>query len=162
MFRSFALTLAGFATLGLSACSTTPNPEKVCTAEWISKRSDKAMTSIERKAKPALNKLSKAAQKWARGEKPNGFQLMSLNSSVKSLTNELENGRGMKDLKMLGRTCNDPQIVSKAMTNLMRDNGLSEQMISFVEGLPRFREIIETDLAPVTPTAKSPYMRESS
>lgn len=161
MFRPFALIAASLAILGLSACATTPDPAKVCTAEWISKRSDKAMTSIERKAKPALSKLSKAAKKWSKGEKPNGFQLMSLNSSVKNLTRELENGRGMKDLKTLGRTCNDPQIVSRAMTNLMRDNGLSEQMINFVEALPRFKEIIETDFGPVTPTAKSPYMRES-
>lgn len=140
------LTVTSLAIAGLSACATTANPEKVCTAEWIGKRSDKAVSRIERKAKPALRKLSKAADSWARGDKPNGFQLMSLNSSVKSLTKELESGQAMKDLKTLSRTCNDPKIVTKAMTNLMRDNGLSEQMINFVENLPRYKDLIEKEL----------------
>ncbi len=144
--------LASLSLVGLSACATTANPEKVCTADWIGKRSDKAMSSIQRKAKPALSKLGKAAESWASGKKPNAIQLWSLQGSVKSLTRELESGRGMRDLKTLARTCNNPKIVTGAMSNLMRDNGLSQQMIDFVERLPRYKELIETGITrpPVT------------
>lgn len=144
MKRLLTACLATLAIAGLSACATTANPEKVCTADWIGKRSDKAMSNIQRKAKPALSKLGKAAESWAKGKKPNAIQLWSLQGSISSLTRELESGRGMRDLKTLASTCNDPKIVTGAMTNMMRDNGLSQQMIDFVERLPKYKELIET------------------
>lgn len=132
----------------LSACATTPDPAKVCTADWISARSDKAVSRIESKTKPALRNLSKAAESWAQGEQPGPFQLMALNSSVKSLTRELETGQGMRDLKTVARTCNDPDIIKTAMSNVMRDNGLSQQMINFVEGLALYRSLTTLETAP--------------
>ena len=146
--RIIALSLLAVA--GLSACASTPDPAKVCTAEWIGERSDKAVSRIERKAKPALSKLGKAAQSYAAGKKPNFVQMISLNNSVKSLTKEFESGRGIKDLKTLANTCNDPKIVTNAMTNLMRENGFSQWMINMVENLPRYRDLILKDL-PQTP-----------
>lgn len=136
------------AVLSLSGCASTPNPEKICTANWIGERSTKAMSRIESKAKPALKKLSKAAESWARGKKPNAIQLWSLQGSVKSLTKELESGKGMRDLKTLSQTCNDPKILTGAMTKMMRENGLSQQMIDFVERLPKYKSLIETQLKP--------------
>ncbi len=146
--RIIALSLLAVA--GLSACASTPDPAKVCTAEWIGERSDKAVSRIERKAKPALRKLGKAAQSYAAGKKPNFVQMISLNNSVNSLTKEFESGRGIKDLKTLANTCNDPKIVTNAMTNLMRENGFSQWMINMVENLPRYRDLILKDL-PQTP-----------
>jgi len=105
------------------------------------------MGNIERKAKPALRKLGKAAESWAAGKKPGPLQLWSLQGSVNSLTKELQSGRGMRDLKTLAKTCNDPKIVTSAMTNMMRDNGLSQGMIDFVERLPQYRDIILKDLS---------------
>jgi len=147
MPRFFIITALSASILALSACATTANPEKVCTADWVSKRSDKAMSNIERKAKPALRKLGKAAQSWASGKKPGPIQLWSLQGSVNSLTKELETGRGMRDLKTLAKTCNNPEIVTKAMTNMMRDNGLSQGMIDFVERLPQYKELILKDIS---------------
>ncbi|WP_371397370.1 hypothetical protein [Fretibacter rubidus] len=143
--RLSSIITGGFFAVIVTACATTPDPEKVCTADWISKRSDKAISRIESRAKPALRNLSKAAESWAQGKQPGPFQLMSLNSSVKSLTRELETGQGMRDLKMLSSTCNDPDIIKKAMTNVMRKNGLSERMINFVEDLPMYERLTTTD-----------------
>ena len=147
MARLFIIAAISASVLALSACATTANPEKVCTADWIDKRSNKAMGNIERKAKPALRKLGKAAESWAAGKKPGPLQLWSLQGSVNSLTKELQSGRGMRDLKTLAKTCNDPKIVTSAMTNMMRDNGLSQGMIDFVERLPQYRDIILKDLS---------------
>lgn len=139
------LAIAIFSTVMMTSCATTPDPAKVCTADWISVRSTKAVDRIERKAKPALRNLSKAAESWASGKTPGPFQMMALSSSVKSLTKELETGRGMRDLKTLAKTCNDPGLIKSAMTNVMRDNGLSEQMISFVEDLPIYERLTAPD-----------------
>ena len=149
------IAISALIVTGLSACATTPDPAKVCTAEWISERSDKAMSSIERKAKPALSKLGKAAQKYSEGKKPNIVQMFSLNNSINSLTKEFESGRGIKDLKTLANTCNDPKIVTSAMSNLMRENGLSQWMINMVENLPQYRNLILQGLpqTPVEPVA---------
>lgn len=144
------IVVTGLSGLVLSGCATTPDPAKVCTADWISARSTKAVDRIEARAKPALRNLSKAAQSWAKGKQPGPFQMMALSSSVKSLTKELETGRGMRDLKTLASTCNDPDIIKTAMTNVMRDNGLSEQMINFVEGLPLYDKLTAPD-APIAP-----------
>lgn len=150
--------ITSFAVIGLSSCASTPDPEKICTAEWIGKRSDRAISRIESRAKPALTKLGKAAQKWARGDKPNAFQLLSLNSSVNSLTRELESGQALKDLKTVSTTCNDPKIVTQALTKVMRDNGLNEQMINFIQTLPKYKSLIEQNLTtgPVTQYKASP------
>lgn len=150
-----AIAISALVITGLSACASTPDPEKICTAEWIGARSDKAVSSIERKAKPALSKLGKAAQSYAAGKKPNIVQMFSLNNSIKSLTKELESGRGIRDLKTVANTCNDPTIVTSAMTNLMRENGLSQWMIEMVENLPQYRELILKGLSqtPVQPVA---------
>ena len=139
------IVLLALSTAALSACATTPDPAKICTSEWIGERSEKAMSRIETKAKPALRNLSKAAQAWAKGKQPGPFQMLALNSSVKSLVKELETGRGMRDLKTVSRTCNDPDIIKKTMGNLMRKNGLSERMINFVEGLPLYDTLTAPD-----------------
>ncbi len=147
MPRIIIIAAISASVLALSACATTANPEKVCTADWIGKRSDKAMNNIERKAKPALRKLGKAAESWAAGKKPGPLQLWSLQGSVNSLTKELESGRGMRDLKTLAKTCNDPKIVTSAMTQMMRENGLSQGMIDFVERLPQYKDLILKDIS---------------
>jgi len=151
MPRLYLITAVTASILALSACATTANPEKVCTADWIGKRSDKAMNNIERKAKPALRKLGKAAESWAAGKKPGPLQLWSLQGSVNSLTRELETGRGMRDLKTLAQTCNDPKIVTSAMTQMMRENGLSQGMIDFVERLPQYKDLILKDISNMRP-----------
>lgn len=132
----------------ISGCATAPDPAKVCTSDWIGARSDKAVSRIESKAKPALRNLSKAAESWAKGKQPGPFQLLALRSSVNSLTKELQTGQGMRDLKTLANTCNDPDIIKTAMTNVMRKNGLSEKMINFVQGLPMYKELTAPDVKP--------------
>ena len=68
---------------------------------------------------------------------------------MESAGRELESGRGIRDLKTLANTCNDPNIVTGAMTNLMRENGLSQWMIDMIEDLPRYRDLILKDLPQV-------------
>ncbi len=139
-FRKVSLALA---ILALQACASTPDPAKVCTSEWISTRADKAISQIESRTKSSMKTLVRAAESWAEGRKPGPFQLLALSSSMKNLEKELLSGSGMRDLKTLASTCNDPQIISKAMTGFMRDQGLPENLIAFIEGFDRYKNLIK-------------------
>ncbi len=142
-------TLLSIAILSISVtgCTTTPDPAKVCTSEWIGKRSDKAISRIESKAGRSLRSLQKAGTSWAKGKTPNPFQLLMLSNSLKSLEKELKNGRGIKDLKTLSATCNDPKIISDAMGGFLRKQGLSDNIINFIEGMGIYQELIKPDPA---------------
>jgi len=142
-----SLTLAA----SVSGCATTPDPEVVCTSEWISKRSDKALDRIESKTGRSIKALSKAAESWMRGKKPNFIQMLSLQSSLKGLEKELKHGRGMKDLKTIASTCNNPKIISDAMGGFLRRQDLPENMINFIEGFPLYQQLI----APNSETLKT-------
>ena len=132
-------------TLSLAACASTPDPAKVCTSEWIGERSDKAISKISSKSASSLKALKKASESWVKGKDPSFFTMLALNNATKSLKNELTNGQGIKDLRTLSKTCNDPKLISDAMGNFMRDQGLSERMIGFIEKLEVYQKAIDPD-----------------
>jgi len=132
-------------TLALTGCATAPDPAKVCTSEWIGERSDKAISRIQSKAGSSLKSLRKAGESWSKGNKPNFIQMALLSRSLKGLENELKNGRGMRDLKTVAATCNDPKIISDAMGSFMRKQGLPDNIINFIEGMGLYQELIKPD-----------------
>ena len=132
-------------TLALTGCATAPDPAKVCTSEWIGERSDKAISRIQSKASRSLKSLRKAGESWSKGNKPNFIQMALLSRSLKGLENELKNGRGMRDLKTVAATCNDPKIISDAMGSFMRKQGLPDNIINFIEGMGLYQELIKPD-----------------
>lgn len=141
------LTLSTFVLTTILAvgCATTPNPEKVCTSEWIGKRADKAVGRIESRTQSSMKTLSKAAESWSQGKQPGLFQMMALNNALKSLEKELKSGTGIRDLKMLSKTCNDPTLVTKAMNGFMRNQGLPTNLIEFIEGLDVYQDLLRQD-----------------
>ena len=132
----------------LSACATTPDPAKVCTAEWIKPRAERAVDRIADKTKPAIRSLRKVGESWAKGKDPSVFRMMSMQSSVKKLLNELEDGRGINDLRTLANTCDDPKIVTTAMSDFLRDQGLSDKIIGFIEGMGLYERALDSAVSP--------------
>ena len=139
----FILALSIFVT----GCATAPDPAKVCTAEWIGERSDKAIDRVQSKAGSSLKSLQKAGESWVKGKTPNLIQMALLSRSLKGLENELKNGRGIKDLKTLSATCNDPKIISDAMGGFLRKQGLPDNIINFIEGMGIYQELIKPNPA---------------
>ncbi len=146
IFKSIALITA--ACLVLSACATTPDPAKICTADWISTRSDKAISRIETRSKSSFKSLKRIGESWAKGKTASPLQLLALSRSMKRLKKELTSGQGVKDLRTLSNTCHDPEIISTAMHNLLERQGLSNKFITFIEQSPIFERIIEDIAAP--------------
>jgi len=146
-----ALLSIAILSTSIAGCATAPDPAKVCTSEWIGKRSDKAISRIESKAGRSLKSLQKAGKSWSQGKTPNPFQLLLLSNSLKGLEKELKNGQGIRDLKTLSATCNDPKIISDAMGGFLRKQGLPDNIINFIEGMGLYQEIIKPDPAVLNP-----------
>jgi len=140
-----AILVTALLSASLSGCATAPDPAKVCTSEWIGERSAKAISSIESKAGRSLKSLRKAGESWSQGKKPNPLQLWALSNSLKGLEKELKSGKGIRDLKTLSATCNDPKIISDAMGGFLRKQGLPDNIINFIEGMGLYQELIKPD-----------------
>lgn len=149
-FYSFSLAVPMMASMIISGCTTTYDPAEVCTAEWIKPRAERAISDIESETRSAFKTLKKSGKSFSNGKTPGPFQLIAISSAVSKLTNELKNGRGIKDLRILRNTCNDPDIISDALTDLMRDQGLPDNMIGFIQNLDLYQDIL-TEGATATP-----------
>jgi len=138
-----SLPIACTAMLFVSACASTPDPAEICSAEWIAPRTERAVTRIEKRAKSSIKALSNASESWAQGKTPGPFQMFALSNAFKKLEKELTQGQGIKDLKTVSRTCNDPDIISDALSDVMRRQGVSDQFIDFVAGNPIYQNILD-------------------
>lgn len=145
MRNGFILMALPFVMMGsfISGCATAPDPAEVCTAEWITPRTASAVDDITKSSSSALKALKRVGETYAAGKTPGPLQLLSLSSSMKSLERQVKNGRGIRDLKTLASTCNDPAIVTDTLTGFMRDQGLPDNMINFVTQLPVYQSIID-------------------
>lgn len=132
----------------LGACASTPDPAEVCTSEWIGARSDKAISSIEDRAKSSMKTLRKASETLAKGKTPGLLQQLALFNALNGMKKELTRGQGIKDLKTVAKTCNDPTIVKDAMRGMMQRQGVSESVITKVENNPIYQGLISTITEP--------------
>jgi hypothetical protein len=136
----------------LSACASTPDLAVICSSEWIAPRAETAINRIEKRAKSSFRTLSKASKTWSAGKTPGPIQMYSLSRALKSLEKELTQGQGIKDLKTVAKTCNDPSIIKNSMRDLMRAQGVSDRLIQQIEDFPIYQNAISsiTEPEPVT------------
>ncbi len=120
-FKTIIATALLGASLGLSSCATTPDPAKVCTSEWIKPRAARAIKGVKRDTYRTIKSLTRRAEKMTSGSALSGYQTMMMINSVQKLIKKLTNGRGVKDLRTLATTCNDPKIVRDSIASAMED-----------------------------------------
>ncbi len=132
----------------LGACATTPDPAKVCTAEWIAPRAERAMKDFERDTKKIFKVFRKSADRMQKGGSLGPLQMFSLMNSLSSLAKKFENGRAMRDMRTLAQTCDDPNLIKDAMTDFMRKQGISDKFIDFINGLEDYQKLLETGERP--------------
>lgn len=137
------ICMSALSLLILSACATTPDPAKICTSEWIGARSDRALSRIETRSASSLKALKRASKSWAAGKTPGPFQLLALSNSVGKLRKELTSGAGVKDLRLLASTCNDPEIITTAMRDLLARQELPQRFQSMIEQSPIFENLLQ-------------------
>ena len=153
--RPLAYALSTFlASAMLTACASTPDPAVVCTSEWIAPRADKALDRIERKSARALKNIRKAGAAYVSGDTPGPLTLLSLRRSFDDLEDELRNGPGVRDLRTLARTCDDPELISNKIGELLERQNVPDSVMAFLERttiLDRLIEMAKGDDAPSAP-----------
>ena len=127
----------------LGGCASTLDPEEICTAEWIAPRAARASDRIEDKTARAFRALRKVGGQWVSGDKPGPLALLSLRNALDDLEAELKNGRGVRDLRLLARTCDDPQLIRSEITRLMERQDLPEPVLDFMRGSPLLDRLVE-------------------
>lgn len=70
--------------------------------------------------------------------------MFALTRALKKLEKELTQGQGIKDLKTVAKTCNDPEIISTSMRDLMQRQGVSDRLIGQIEGMPIYQNVISS------------------
>lgn len=140
-FRTIILTPA-LAILG--ACASTPDPAEICSAEWIAPRATKAVNKIEKRAQSSIRTLSKVSKTWASGKTPGPMQMFALSNALGKMKKELTDGQGIRDLKTVAKTCNDPDIIKDSMRDLLERQGVSENLIKRIETLPVYESLVSS------------------
>ena len=97
-----------------------------------------------------MKSLQKVAERYLEGRQPGPLQLLSLANSMKGLERELKNGSGMRTLKTVAGTCNDPAIITDSLTNVMQLEGLPQNMINFVTSNPIYQSLVNEAIAEAT------------
>ncbi len=131
--KSTATVLMAGICLGVSACATTPVPEEVCSAEWISARTDKAMAEFGRDVRPMMRTFRRAGRVAEGGNVLGAFQSLQLVNAVTKMLGKIQDSQALKDVQTLGATCNDPDLLGESFTNFMRDQGASDQVIDMID-----------------------------
>lgn len=128
----------------LSACASTPDPAEICSAEWITPRATKAVSKIEKRAGSSIKNLTKVSESWAKGKTPNFLQMMTLRNSLTKMKKELTNGQGIRDLRTVAKTCNDPDLIKDSMHDLLERQGVSDSLIQWMENNPIYEGLISS------------------
>lgn len=146
--KSALLTSFVILSLGISACTTVPDPAEVCSAEWIAPRAERAMNEFEHDTRKIFKTFRKSADRFNDGGQLGPLQMFKLMNSLSSLANKFENGHAMRDMRTLANTCDDPKLIKNAMTDFMRKQGISEQFIHFINGIEEYQKLLETGKRP--------------
>ncbi len=127
-----AILTAGAA--ALPGCATSPDPAEVCTAEWIEPRAARAVKELRRDTGRTIKSLRKNAEKLQNGGSFSALRAASMINSVQKLVTKIERGRGVKDLKTLAATCDDPAIFKDGLVGYLDDMKAPKALMDIIRG----------------------------
>lgn len=131
--RSILLKICLFmmSCLVMTGCAT-PTPAEICSTEWISQRTDRAMAEFERDVRPMMRTFRRAARATENG---NVGALLSIRliDAVTKMGERLESSQALQDVRLVGETCNDPDLWLTTLSGFMSDQGAPQQVIDMLE-----------------------------
>ena len=119
---------------GLAGCATTPDPAEVCTAEWVQPRAARAIKELRRDTGRTIKSLARNAEKLQNGGSLSAWRAASMIGSVQKLATKIQRGRGVKDLKMLAATCDDPAILRDGVVGYLDDIKAPKALMDMIRG----------------------------
>jgi hypothetical protein len=132
--------------LVISACATTPDPEIVCSADWIAPRAERAMKEFKQDTRSTFRTFKKTGNRLQKGQSLGPIQMLSMMSAINGLADKFKNGKAMRDMRTLANTCDDPSLIKNAMTDYMREQGISENFIDFINDIDVYKNLLETGI----------------
>ncbi len=139
LFISFCASL-----LVMTACATKHDPAEVCTSKWIMPRIDAAMGDFRSNTDQILQNLKKVGKETAKsGGQLSLLQQAKILPSLMSLVNTFQNGQTLKDLNVLSETCNDPQLVTRVFTDVLKEYNVPDTFIQLLGELESFKKMAE-------------------
>ena len=107
--------------IGMTGCATVPDPAEVCTAEWVKPRAERAVKDLRRDTGRTIKLLARNAEKLQNGGSFSPLRAAAMLNSLQKLVRKIETGRGVKDLKTLAATCDDPAILRDGVVGYLED-----------------------------------------
>lgn len=133
-------------TLLVGGCATQPDPYEVCSAPWIESRVDAAIKDFKRDIRSPLATLRRAGNDLKDDGEIGAFTMLRVTNALSSFVNKLEDSEALEDLQLLGKSCDDPDVMERAVTDLLRREGAPDSVINLLTSMRAF-----TDLQRQTP-----------
>lgn len=127
----------------LAGCASTPDPDVVCTSSWVEPRAERAIERIEKRLDDTFVALKSAGESWIEGTSPGPIQMYRLSRATKKLEKELTDGPGIRDLRTLAATCDDPVLIRDQIDNLLKRQQISDRIMGFLDVTGILDRIVE-------------------
>jgi hypothetical protein len=108
------------------------------------------MDRIETRLDKTLRAFRTVGESWMRGGTPGPIQMFRLSNAAKDLEKELTDGRGVRDLRLLASTCNDPDLIRDQVYSLLDREGLPAPLRDFLDVTGILEGLIQTAEGPRT------------
>ena len=128
----------------VSACATTPSAEEVCSADWIKPRTDAALQEFKNSTQDTWKKLSSTGKRASKRGSLGLIEKASVLLSLTSLVNSFQNSQALEDLQLLGKTCNDPDLVKNALVGTLEEYNVPDAYINLLNELDGFLKLLES------------------
>ena len=135
--------MAGLLTLLLlSACASTPRPEEVCSASWIKPRTDAALGQFQSQTRDTWDRLRRTGEGAAERGTIGLVEKATVLLSLTSLVNDFQSSQALKDLRTLGQTCDDPDLVKNALLGTLEEYNVPQPYLNLLNELDAFVELL--------------------
>lgn len=74
--------------------------------------------------------------------------MFQLTRALDKMKKELTNGQGIRDLKIVAKTCNNPEIIKDSMRDLLERQGISDNLVQRIESNPIYQSVITSIAEP--------------
>ena len=127
----------------LGACATLLPAEEVCSANWIKPRADAAISEFRSATEDSWNSLRSTGERVAEKGELGLLERASALVTITRLVNAFQNSQALDDLRTLGRTCDDPELVQNALRSTLQEYGVPNQYIELLDELSGFVELMQ-------------------
>ncbi len=127
----------------VAGCATTPDPEEICSAQWIKPRVDAAVADFRDDIEHTMSQLRSSEGSATNAKGMGLLEGAAVLLSLTRLINNLQDSRTLADLNTLSQTCNEPELVMNALTDVLEEYEVPQPFVDLLRELDAFRLFVE-------------------